>query len=99
MQQFAYFLERLKSIPEGNGTLLDQCMIVYGSGLSDGNRHNNENLPVLLAGRGGGTLNPGRHIEYQEETPMTNLFMSLLERVGVDVPYIGDSTGALPNLS
>lgn len=99
MQQFAYFLERLKSIPEGNGTLLDQCMIVYGSGLSDGNRHNNENLPVLLAGRGGGTLNPGRHIEYQEETPMTNLFMSLLERVGVDVPYIGDSTGTLPNLS
>ena len=99
MQQFAYFLERLKSIPEGNGTLLDQCMIVYGSGLSDGNRHNNENLPVLLAGRGGGTLNPGRHIEYQEETPMTNLFMSLLERVGVDVPYIGDGTGTLPNLS
>lgn len=99
MQQFAYFLERLKSIPEGNGTLLDQCMIVYGSGLSDGNRHNNENLPVLLAGRGGGTLSPGRHIEYQEETPMTNLFMSLLERIGVDVPYIGDSTGTLANLS
>lgn len=98
MQQFAYFLERLKSIPEGEGTLLDQCMIVYGSGLSDGNRHNNENLPVLLAGRGGGSLTPGRHIRYQEETPMTNLYMSLLERVGVEVPYIGDSTGRLPKL-
>ncbi len=99
MQQFAYFLERLKSIPEGEGTLLDQCMVVYGSGLSDGNRHNNENLPVLLAGRGGGSLTPGRHIRYQEETPMTNLFMALLDRVGVDVPYIGDSTGSLTNLS
>ena len=99
MQQFAYFLERLKSIPEGDGTLLDQCMIVYGSGLSDGNRHNNENLPVLLAGKGGGTILQGRHIRYQEETPMTNLFTSMLHRVGVDVPYLGDSTGNLPGLS
>ena len=99
MKQFAYFIERLKAIPEGDGTLLDQCMIVYGSGLSDGNRHNNENLPVLLAGGGGGTLTPGRHIRYQEETPMTNLYMALLDRVGVEVPYIGDSTGSLSRLS
>ena len=99
VQHLAYFLERLKAIPEGDGTLLDQCMIVYGSGLSDGNRHNNENLPVLLAGRGGGTLRPGRHIRYREETPMTNLFVSMLDRVGVQVPYLGDSTGSLPNLS
>jgi hypothetical protein len=99
IQQFAYFLERLNSISEGEGTLLDQSMIVYGSGLSDGNRHNNENLPVLLAGGGGGSLTPGRHIHYQEETPMPNLFTSLLERVGVDVPYVGDSTGTLKNLS
>lgn len=99
VQQLAYFLERLQSIQEGEGTLLDQSMIVYGSGLSDGNRHNNENLPVLLAGSGGGTLRPGRHIRYQEETPMTNLFMSLLERVGVETPYIGDSTGTLKHLS
>ena len=98
VRQLAYFLERLKSIPEGDGSLLDQCMIVYGSGLSDGNRHNNENLPVLLAGRGGGTITPGRHIRYQEETPMTNLYMALLDRVGVNVPYIGDSTGSLPKL-
>jgi len=99
MQQFAYFLERLKSISEGDGTLLDQCMIVYGSGLSDGNRHNNENLPILLAGQGGGTIVPGRHIKYAEETPMTNLYMSMLDRVGVKVPYLGDSTGSLPGLS
>lgn len=98
VQQFAYFLQRLKSIPEGEGTLLDQCMIVYGSGLNDGNRHNNENLPVLLAGSGGGTIRPGRHIRYREETPMTNLFMALLDRVDASVPAIGDSTGSLSQL-
>jgi hypothetical protein len=98
MQQFAYFLERLKSIPEGEGTLLDQCMIMYGSGLSDGNRHNHENLPVLLAGRGGGTIDSGRHVRYVEETPMTNLFLSLLDRLGVPHPSMGDSTGRLPRL-
>ena len=98
VQQFAYFLERLKSIPEGDGSLLDHCMIVYGSGLSDGNRHNNENLPVLLAGRGGGSIDSGRHIRYPEETPMTNLFLSLLDRMGAPVPAMGDSTGRLPGL-
>lgn len=98
MERFAYFLERLKSIPEGDGSLLDHCMIVYGSGISDGNRHNNENLPVLLAGHGGGSLDAGRHIRYAEETPMANLFLSLLDRVGASVPYLGDSTGRLPLL-
>ena len=99
MEQFAYFLQRLKSIPEGDGTLLDNCMIVYGSGLSDGNRHNNENLPVLLAGRGGGTIESGRHLHYDEETPLANLFISLLERMGAPVDSMGDSTGSLPLLS
>jgi hypothetical protein len=98
MKQFAYLLDRLKSVPEGNGTLLDQCMIVYGSGLSDGNRHNHENLPVLLAGRGGGTLTPGRHVSYSFETPMTNLFVSMLERMGAPVASFNDSTGPLPGL-
>jgi hypothetical protein len=98
VQQFAYFLERLKSIPEGEGCLLDQCMIMYGSGISDGNRHNNENLPILLAGRGGGSIDAGRHIRYLEETPMTNLFLSLLDRMGVDAPAVGDSTGRLTRL-
>ncbi len=99
VEQFAYFLEQLKSIPEADGTLLDQCMIVYGSGISDGNRHNNENLPILLAGRGGGTIETGRHLRYPEETPMTNLFLSLLDRMGAPVASIGDSTGRLPRLS
>ena len=97
--QFAYFLGKLKSIQEGEGSLLDNCMIVYGSGLGDGNRHNHDNLPVLLAGRGGGTLTSGRHIRYDQEIPMTNLFLSLLERMDVKTDRIGDSTGKLPNLS
>jgi hypothetical protein len=66
--------------------------------LSDGNRHNNENLPILLAGRGGGSIDAGRHLVYPTETPMTNLFMSMLDRVGVSVPFVGDSTGRLPGL-
>ena len=96
--QLAYLLEKLKSVREGEGTLLDQCMICYGSGLSDGNRHNNEDLPVLLAGRGGGEIDPGRHVRVPPETPMCNLFMSLLDRVGVSVDFIGDSTGRLSGL-
>ena len=99
VEQFAYFLERLKAIPEGEGTLLDHCMLVYGSGISDGNRHNHENLPVLLAGKGGGTIDTGRHIRCAEETPMCNLFLSLLDRMDVSVPWMGDSTGRLPSLS
>jgi len=98
VRQLAYLLEKLKSIPDGNGTLLDQCMVVYGSGIGDGNRHNHDNLPVLLAGRGGGSIDPGRHIRYEIETPMCNLFLSLLDRVGVNVDFIGDSTGRLSGL-
>jgi hypothetical protein len=96
--QLAYLLERLKSIPEGEGTLLDHSMICYGSALSDGNRHNNENLPVLLAGRGGGTIDPGRHVRFEQETPMCNLFLSMLDRVGAPAEFIGDSTARLDGL-
>jgi hypothetical protein len=96
--QFAYLLERLKSIPERDGTLLDNCMIVYGSGISDGDRHNHEDLPILLAGRGGGRLRPGRHLAYQRETPLTNLHVGLLERLGCPVVSFGDSTGTLSGL-
>ncbi|MDG2380259.1 MAG: DUF1552 domain-containing protein [Pirellulaceae bacterium] len=99
LQQFAYVLERMKSIPEGDGSLLDSCLIVYGSGLSDGNRHNNENLPVLVAGRGGGTVETGRHVVYDVETPLNNLYLSMLDRMGVSVPRLGDSTARLPYLS
>ncbi len=96
--QLSYFLQRLKATPDGDGSLLDNSMICYGSGLSDGDRHNNENLPVLLAGRGGGTIDAGRHIRVSTETPMCNLFMSMLDRFGTPVDYLGDSTGRLAGL-
>jgi hypothetical protein len=93
--QFAKFLDRLKSIPEGDGSLLDNCVIQYGSALSNGNEHNPENLPILLAGGGGGRLATGQHIRVEERTPMTNLYRSMLDQVGVHTEKIGDSTGTL----
>jgi hypothetical protein len=99
MEQFAYFLSRLKAIREGEQTLLDSCMILYGSGNGDGNRHNHDNLPILLAGRGGGTLKTNRHLHYPRETPLTNLYLSLLERMGVPADRFGDSTGRLEDLA
>jgi hypothetical protein len=99
MQQFAYLLGKLKSIPEGDGTLLDNCMIAYGSGNSDGNRHTHENLPILLAGKGGGTLKAGRHIRYPSETPVNNLWLAMLDRMGAPTESLGDSTGILQGLS
>ncbi|MSU59217.1 MAG: DUF1552 domain-containing protein [Pedosphaera sp.] len=93
--QFAYFLDKLKAVKEGEGTLLDNCMIVYGSGISDGNSHSHEDLPVLLAGGGAGSLTPGRHLKLKEKTPMTNLHLSLLDRMGAPAERIGDSTGKL----
>jgi len=96
--QFTHFLQKLKSIREGVGTLLDNCMIVYGAGISDGNAHNHDNLPILLAGGGAGSLQPGRHVRYKSETPMTNLYLSLLDRMGVSAERVGDSTGKLENV-
>ena len=96
--QFAYFLEKLKSAREGEGTLLDNCMIVYGGAIGDGNRHNHDNLPILLAGRGGGALQAGRHVRYDRETPMTNLYLAMLDRMGVSAERVGDSTGKLENI-
>ncbi len=97
--QFAYIIERLKSTQEADGsTLLDNSMVLYGSDMSDGNAHNNENLPILLAGRGGGTIASGRHVRYEQETPMSNLLVSMLNRVGAQVEQIGDSTGPLDGL-
>lgn len=98
VEQLGYMLRKMKSIQEGESTLLDNSMILYGSGISDGNRHNNENLPLVLAGSGGGTIDAGRHIRYETETPVCNLFLSMLDRMNVDAPFIGDSTGRLPGL-
>jgi hypothetical protein len=95
ISQFAYFLEKLKSIEEGNETLLDHCMIMYGSELGDGNAHSHHDLPILLAGRGAGTIASGRHIRCEKETPLNNLFLSMLDRMGTPVDELGDSTGRL----
>ena len=99
VRQFTHLLDRLKATPDGDGTLLDHSMIVYGSGLADGNQHQHHNLPTVIAGRGCGTLKPGRHVRYRDETPMANLFVSMLDRMGVPVDTVGDSTGKLSELS
>jgi hypothetical protein len=93
--QFGRFLDRLKSIKEGEGTLLDNCMIQYGSALSNGNKHDPENLPILLAGGGGGAVASGQHVRVDERTPMTNLYRAMLDGIGVPTEKIGDSTGKL----
>jgi hypothetical protein len=94
-EQFAYFLKKLKETPDGEGSLLDQCLIVYGGAIRDGNRHDHHDLPVILAGRGGGRVTPGSHLQFPTETPLNNLYLSMLESVGVDIDEFGDSTGKL----
>ncbi len=98
-QILAYFLERLKSTPDGDGTLLDHTAILYGSGMSDGNFHRPDNLPIMLVGGGGGKIKGGRHIRYQKDTPMTNLYGTLLDVVGVPLEDLGSSSGKLEPLS
>jgi hypothetical protein len=99
IEQFAYMLNKLKRIPEGEGFLLDNCMILYGSGNGDGNRHNHDELPVLLAGKAGGLLRTGRHVRFSRNTPIANLYLEMLDRMGVREESFGDSNGRLGNLS
>ncbi len=99
LEQFAYFINKLKSTPDGDGTLLDRVMVVYGSGLADGNQHTHNDLPVLLAGAGNGAIRTGRHNRYPKETPMTNLYVAMLDHMGIPPEHIGDSTGELQHLS
>lgn len=96
---FSYFLERLKATPDGNGSLLDHIMLVYGGGISDGQEHLVQNLPVLLVGGGVGQLKGGRHIRYPKDTPMANLYLTLLDKLGIAVENFGDSTGKVNLLS
>ena len=95
----AAFLERLAAVPEGDGTLLDHTMVVYGSGIGDGNRHNHDELPILLAGGPGVSIRGGRHVRYAHGTPLANLYLALLERMGTPVESFGDSTGVLGDLA
>jgi hypothetical protein len=98
MQQFAYLVGKMKAVKEPNGaSLLDNVMVVYGSGNGDGNRHNHDELPILLVGKGGGSIESGRHLVYprRADTPLTNLFLALFERMGAPAARFGDSTGVL----
>jgi hypothetical protein len=99
MTLFAYFLKRLQSTPDGDGSLLDHVMIVYGAGMSDGNAHDPKNLPILLLGGGAGQIKGGRHLRFPKEMPLANLHMTLLDKLGVHVDKIGDSTAELTGLS
>jgi hypothetical protein len=98
MGLFAGFIQKMKDTPDGDGSLLDHSMVVYGSGLSDGNRHTHEDLPVLMIGRGGG-FRTNSHIVYPKDTPMTNLFLTMLDRMGVQPEKLGDSTGRIEHLT
>ncbi len=93
-----HFISKLDSIKEGNGTLLDNCMVVYGSGIADGNSHNHDNLPIAMFGSGGGTIKTGRFIRVRNKTPLTNLHRSMLKRVGAPVDDFSDSSGVLDEL-
>jgi hypothetical protein len=98
MGLFAQYLEKLRSTPDGDGTLLDHTMVVLGSAISDGNLHLHDNLPVLVLD-GGGRIQGGRHIRYRQATPLANLYLSVLDRIGIPIDSLGDSTGRLDLLS
>jgi len=98
VEQFAWFLEKMKNTPDGNGNLLDNTMIVYGGGIRDGDRHDHADLPLLLAGHGG-NLRQGRVIHADQGTPMTNLYLSLIDRMGGQAERVGDSNGKFERIS
>ena len=98
VKQMAIFLGKLRATPDGESNLLDNSMIVYGGGISNGNMHNHEHLPIVLAGGGAGQLKGGRHIEYKQDMPMSNLLRSILDKAGVHTDKLGDSTGMLAEL-
>ena len=95
----AHLLEKLSKVADGDGTLLDNCVVMYGSGIGDGNRHNHDELPIVLAGGGRGSISAGRHLRFPRGTPLTNLYLSLLDRMGVPLDKFGDSSGKLENLA
>lgn len=98
VEQFAWFLDKMRNLKEGETSLLDNSMVLFGSSLKDGNRHDNENLPLVLAGRGKGTIRPGRRLRAAPKTPLCNLHLALLHRLGIKEESFGDSTGVLEGL-
>ncbi len=95
MEQFAHLVEKLSTTADGDGTLLDQSVLVYGAGISDSNTHFHDNLPIALVGGKQAGLTGGRHIRYPDQTPVTNLWMTLIDKMGVPSERIGDSTGQI----
>lgn len=95
---FAYFLERLKATPEGNGTLLDHSLLLYGSGIGDPNVHDHTNLPVIVAGGAAGGMKGGRHLRYKDPVPLANLHLTLMQKVGVKIDSFADSNGRITEL-
>jgi hypothetical protein len=98
VEQVAYFLNRLKGLDEGGKTLLDNSMVMFGCGIKCGNLHLEHDLPIALAGGGIGTLKQGRRLRFEKETPLCNLCLSILQRMGIDEKSFGDSTGTLAGL-
>ncbi|MCH2138478.1 MAG: DUF1552 domain-containing protein [Phycisphaerales bacterium] len=99
MEELAWFLKRLGETPDGpGGTLLDNSMVLFGGAIGDGNRHNHDDLPIVLAGHGAGTLQPSMHVQAAKDTPLCNLFLSMLDRLGAGQPRFGDSTGRLTGI-
>src|SRR5947199_4035279 len=95
---FAYFLQKLASVSDGNGTLLDHSLYLYGSGMGNPNIHDHVNLPVLVAGGAAGGMKGGRHIKFDKPTPLANLHLTLLDKVGVHLDSFADSTGKVEGL-
>ena len=99
VEQFSRWIGRLKAADEGDGSVLDHSMIVYGAGLADGNAHTHHDLPTLIAGRAAGAIRPGRRIVSRRETPMCNLFLTMMDRMGTHLDHFGDATEHLEGLS
>ena len=97
-QLMAYFLERLQRTPDGDGSLLDHSLVLYGGGMGDGNLHRHADLPCLVAGSLGGQFKTGRHVRYDMDTPMSNLLLTILNKAGVQQESVGDSTGVLSDV-
>jgi hypothetical protein len=96
VQLMARLMEKMRAVPDGDGTLLDNSLVMYGGGLGNGNLHRHQNLPCLLAGKQGGAFKTGHHVAYPDQPPMSNLLLTVLDKSGVPVEHLGDSTGPLP---
>lgn len=98
VEQYAYFLDKLRNIKEGDRTLLDNSMILFASDLRDGNRHSPRNLPLVLAGKGGGKIKPGQNLAFDKETPLANLYLTMLHALNIEHDRFADSTKPLSEI-